>query len=468
MVFSSVFFLLVFLPLFFAVYCITPRRLRCLLLLMGSLFFYAWGEPAYLMLIVTEIVLAWVIAIGIEFALDKDRHGMACAVCALGIFAILGCMAWFKYGMLFAETYVKLTDISAVIPQIALPMGISFYSFQIMSYLWDVYRGKTKALYNPIRLGAYIAMFPQLIAGPIVRLTDVEKDLAAPRVSLEETWEGMMRFICGLGKKVLLANHLAMTAETIFNNPAECLSPGLIWIGAGVYALEIYFDFSGYSDMAIGLGRMLGFRFPENFNYPYISRSAQEFWHRWHMTLSGWFRDYVYIPLGGSRRGLPRTCINQMIVFLLCGLWHGASWNFLIWGAYWGLFLCIERIPLIKRNLPRIPTILRWSGTMAVVLVGWVLFQEGTISTRIDYLAVMFGLRAATPIFPIAELFTPKLLLVLGASVVACVPFVPHLRVRLTGTGWMVIRNLLMLLVLAMCIILLVGGTYNPFIYFRF
>ena len=477
MVFSTPLFLFVFFPVFFGLYLLLPARAKIPWLLIGSLVFYAWGEPAHVFLMAGEILLIWGIGLGIQRARDRGRPRLASLLLFLGVLLILGALVYFKYANLFVTGFRRLTGVRIRWKTVALPIGISFYSFQALSYLVDVRRGRFPAQRNLIRLGAYISMFPQLIAGPIVRYDQVARDLDAlargeSRPGLSDLYGGMGRMILGLGKKVLIANQIAAWCDPLWQTAPQNLSAPVVWLMAGMYALQIYYDFSGYSDMAIGMGRMLGFRFPENFRYPYAALSIRDFWRRWHISLSSWFRDYVYIPLGGSRRGAPRTLLNLMIVFALCGFWHGASWNFLLWGVYFGLFLCLERLPAF-RFLEKLPRLLRWLLSGAVVLVGWVLFQDLPLDTSLSLIGVMFG-APTTPSFPLISLFTWKRLLVLLIALPGVFPLLPALRKqletrpRLNGFLTRFALPAFQLLLLALAIAQLVSGTYNPFIYYRF
>src|SRR5215471_8104535 len=344
MVFSSPIFLFLFLPITLAVYFVLPKRARNTWLFAASLVFYGWGEPKFLAVMLASIICNFLLAQWIEKQGNRDR---ARRVLTLAVAINIGLLAFFKYTDFVVENLnTGLVDLGVrplTVPSIALPIGISFFTFHALSYVIDVYRGDARALRNPIDMGLYISLFSQLIAGPIIRYHDIAAQLRERWVTRSMFARGVSRFITGLGKKVLIANTLAVPVDLIFTIPSDQLTGGLAWLGVICYALQIYFDFSGYSDMAIGLGLMFGFRFLEKFNYPYISQSITEFWRRWHISLSNWFRDYLYIPLGGNRRGRLRGYFNLVIVFLLCGLWHGASWPFVLWGTWHGLFLVAER-----------------------------------------------------------------------------------------------------------------------------
>ena len=459
MVFASPIFLFAFLPVTLCVYYLFGKR--NIVLLAASLIFYAWGEPAYLLLMVLSILVNWLLALWIR---KCRRKVLLVAAVVLN----LGMLVVFKYADMLVSLLNSILPIALPMPRIALPLGISFYTFQVLSYVIDVWRGEIPAERNLLRLGTYISMFPQLIAGPIVRYSEIRETLSGPkRISLSDVGEGARRFCVGLGKKVLIANIVAQSADLAFDLGGELLGAGAAWFGAACYAMQIYFDFSGYSDMAIGLGRMLGFHFPENFNYPYISGSVREFWRRWHITLSVWFRDYLYIPMGGNRRGSARTILNLLVVFLLCGLWHGAGWNFVLWGLYHGLFLVAERIPVLQRKRAKIIGI---PLTLIIVLIGWVFFRTGTLAEAWSYLRAMAGFGGTLGIDSVTR---RTVLLTFAAGAAGCVPWLPFLAQKIKGNPRREqIADLLSVAgavgILILSVILLTGGTYNPFIYFRF
>ncbi|MGD8338870.1 MAG: MBOAT family protein, partial [Desulfobacterales bacterium] len=381
MLFSSIIFLFQFLPLCLLLYFLAGKRLRNLLLLIASLVFYAWGESYYVLLMLVSILVNYLCGLMIDrYRGRQAARGFLIAAIAFNVLSI----SVFKYANFLVDNLnTLLSQIGAgpiELAPIHLPIGISFFTFQAMSYAVDVYRRDAPVQRNPLNIGLYIALFPQLIAGPIIRYHDIAAQLIRRRVRLDDLSYGIERFVVGLGKKVLIANQVAIIADQVFSFPYETLTPGVAWLGVLCYTLQIYFDFSGYSDMAIGIGRMFGFHFLENFNYPYISRSIREFWRRWHISLSSWFRDYLYIPLGGNHRGPLRTYLNLLIVFFLCGLWHGASWNFVIWGLLHGLFLVIERLGF-EKILNRWWSPLRYLYVMLVVCTGWVFFRAENLSS---------------------------------------------------------------------------------------
>ena len=420
------------------------------LLLLFSLAFYAWGEPTYVFLMLGAILANYLLA----FRVRESRLVFVCAV-ALD----LGMLAVFKYLDLLISAANGLFRLNLPGAHLALPIGISFYTFQILSYVIDVRRGDVPPARNLVDFAAYVSMFPQLIAGPIVRYVDVAADLRRLNGDISTAAAGARRFCMGLAKKVLLANTLASAADTAFGMTGS-LNFGGAWAGLIAYALQIYFDFSGYSDMAIGLGKMLGFSFPENFRYPYVSLSVKEFWRRWHLSLSTWFRDYLYIPLGGSRRGKGRTLLNLLIVFALCGLWHGANWTFLLWGLWHGLFLCLERLSFMKKLQEALPKWVRWCYTALVVLLGWVLFRADNLGMALQYAGNLFSLEGVW----ISEVLTVQSGAALLAVIVCCLPLPRPRQNALTET----VYTLIALALLAACALCLAGGTYNPFIYFRF
>jgi len=461
MVFSSFTFLFLYLTLLLLGYFLIPRRLRGTrnaLLLLFSLFFYFCGGPKYLPLILLSILINY--AFGLLCASGR-RWTLLCAVTAN-----LLLLGWFKYAAFFARMLNSL-HVAVPVPQIPLPVGISFFTFQGLSYVIDVYRGEARAERSLSRVALYISLFPQLVAGPIVRYTDVAGELSARRENLDDFAAGALRFTFGLAKKMLLANNLGLMANETFSTQA--LSASAAWLGALAYTGQIYFDFSGYSDMAIGLGRMFGFHFAENFNYPYLSRSVTEFWRRWHMSLSGWFRDYVYIPLGGSRCGRAKQIRNVMAVWLLTGLWHGAAWNFVLWGAYFGLLLLGERF-LWRQALAKAPEWARHLYTMLIVLFGWVLFRCESLPALGTYLAAMFSPGQGFPGQSVYLLKQYGVYLLTG--VIASLPVKCWAEELLRRRGWEALRCwgpvALGLILLSLSFLQLISSTFNPFIYYRF
>jgi alginate O-acetyltransferase complex protein AlgI len=477
MVFSSDLFVFLFLPLILLGNGILSGKLRNLWLLFASLFFYAWGEGIYLLVMIVSITFNYVM--GLFVASRVNRSGIRWitggAVC--GNLALLG---FFKYGNFLAENWNAFAEPYGIpaldLDPVHLPIGISFFTFQAMSYVLDVRSQKVEVQKNPLRLALYVSLFPQLIAGPIVRYRDVARDIASRHVRREDLATGAWRFTVGLAKKMLLANVFAIPADLVFQSPVQEMTPAAVWVGVFAYTLQIYFDFSGYSDMAIGIGRMLGFHFLENFNYPYIASSVTDFWRRWHISLSTWFRDYLYIPLGGNRGGMFKTGRNLVVVFFLCGLWHGASWNFVVWGLFHGGFLVLER--LLKGPGPaKMGWGLGHAWTLAVVCIGWVLFRAETLSHAMLVMGTMFGAGDAIPILNAQQLITGELVFALCIGLPATTPVFPWIQSWASrtwntaiGTQWQftMARCILMTILLFVCGLKLAADTHNPFIYFRF
>ena len=464
MLFSSVPFLFYFLPAALLIYFAAPRQLKNAVLLLASLFFYAWGEPKYMLLMLVSIVQGY----GFGLLIEKHRGQKASKVfLTLSILVSLGLLGYFKYADFFLSSVNAVTGLSLPLLKLSLPIGISFYTFQTLSYTIDVYRRDVETEHNIIDFGAYVVMFPQLIAGPIVRYETVEQEIRERQVTMDDLAQGFRRFVVGLAKKLLLANQVAQVATIVYSgNPANYGSL-MYWLAAIAYTLQIYFDFSGYSDMAIGLGRMFGFHFLENFNYPYISLSVTEFWRRWHISLSTWFRDYVYIPLGGNRVSRGKWVRNILVVWGLTGLWHGADWNFLLWGLYYGVLLLIEKLWLGK-YLERLPKALRWLLCMIIVCIGWVMFNLTDFVQMRCALARMFSFThvALSQSFAADVSIVPPLLWMLPALVFST-PVCRRVHLG-ESCGAEIVRNVVCLALLAVCIVFSVSATFNPFIYFRF
>jgi alginate O-acetyltransferase complex protein AlgI len=473
MLFSSSIFLFAFLPIVLILYFISPRVLKNIILLAASLFFYAWGEPRYTILMLISILINYLFAL----IVDKKRENGTAVKWILGsmVTANLAILGFFKYANFFVDNVNGLLGTSINIPDIPLPIGISFYTFQAMSYVIDVYRKDGRVQKNPINMALYISLFPQLIAGPIVRYQTVADQINERRETIAKVAEGIRRFLIGLAKKMFLANNCGLIADQIFaQNPSE-MSMGLAWIGIIAYAMQIYFDFSGYSDMAIGLGKIFGFDFLENFNYPYISKSATEFWRRWHISLGSWFRDYVYIPLGGNRKGEARTYLNLLIVWFATGLWHGASWTFIAWGVYYGLLIMIEKAFLLK-FLKRIPAILQHMYALLIVLIGWVFFRSETFTYAFDYIKAMFGMNGMAMWDLKAEYYSHEHGVILLFAIIGATPLFKKLLDWLSSeygnkavvAGKSVALNTYYVALLVLSVIYVVSTTFNPFIYFRF
>lgn len=454
MVFSSILFIFYFLPLTLLLYYAGPSRLRNLVLLVMSLAFYSWGEPVYISIMLFSTVFDYGNGIAIEKCLSSGRKRAARAVLLLSVAGNLGILGFFKYSNFFIETVNAVGGTDFPLLELSLPIGISFYTFQTMSYTIDVYLGQARAQKNLVQFGAYVAMFPQLVAGPIVKYKDISGQLADRNVTAERFSYGISRFITGLSKKVLLANNIGMVWEQISGGNLAGLSAAEAWIGAAAFSFQIYFDFSGYSDMAIGLGELFGFHFQENFNYPYRSKSMTEFWRRWHISLGTWFREYVYIPLGGSRKGMKRQLRNLLIVWCLTGLWHGASWNFLVWGLYFGVFLTAEKLFLLRR-LEALPEWVSHTYCLIFVAVSWVIFAFDSMADVCTYVKSMFGLGSGGWIGEAALYYGETW----GVFFVVC---------ALCSLGIFKMKRAFLPVLFAASICFLAGGTYNPFLYFRF
>ena len=467
MLFSSIPFLYWFLPCVVLLYFAAPRGLKNTVLLLSSLFFYGWGEPVYVLWMLLAIVMAYLSGLLIERFRSTLR--LARAFLVLSVSFSLAMLGYFKYADFFIRNFNAVTGLAVPLLRMALPIGISFYTFQILSYTVDVYRGAVRAQKNFIDLAAYVALFPQLIAGPIVRYADVAAQLKERRHTPEKTALGMRRFLLGLGKKVLIANLLGELCS-IFRESND-KSVLFFWLYAAAYALHVYFDFSGYSDMAIGLGKIFGFDFRENFNYPFIAKSFTEFWRRWHMSLGSWFRDYVYIPLGGNRVSAPRHLLNILVVWMLTGFWHGAAWNFVIWGLYFAGLLILEKIWLLK-SLEGKPVIGHLYVTAAVT-VSFVIFDASDLQQAFSYLKAMFGgsgypLLSSEFLYYFRSYLVVFVIALFGATPL---PAKLHGRLRQTAAGEHVLtiaEPLALIALLLICTAFLVDGSYNPFLYFRF
>ncbi len=505
MVFSSLVFIMIFLPAVFVGSRITGlarKRWVNVFLLLASLLFYAWGEPVYVLLMLLSISVNYVLGLAMDSA-GPGKDGMRRLLLAADIVFNLGLLGYYKYYNFAVDTVNRIFHLEIHARRIPLPIGISFFTFQILSYMIDLYRKRYPAQRNPVSLALYISFFPQLIAGPIVRYADIERQLSERTVSVEKTAEGIRRFIYGLGKKVILANTLAHAADRIFSQPYRSISTPAAWVAAVFYTLQIYYDFSGYSDIAIGLGKMLGFDFLENFRYPYLSFSIREFWRRWHISLGTWFREYLYIPLGGNRKGKARTYLNLVIVFFLTGLWHGASFNFVLWGLYHGLFSILERLgfeKILKKCRP-----LAWIYTFLAVVLGWVWFRVEGLGEAWRFTRILFHLpagKASSEPLSIWVMVSHRavftaLIAILGMGLLQTLlrrvserkllrekafsgsslngtdeevrpEGVPE-RIALQAFPWLRWAELVWcLFVFLLSMVMLAGNTYNPFIYFRF
>ncbi|MFD1395886.1 MBOAT family O-acyltransferase [Kroppenstedtia eburnea] len=468
MVFSSLIFLFLFLPATLLIYYMSPKGLRNVVLLVASLIFYAWGEPVYILIMIFTTVFDYCNGL----LIDRYRHRkpIARAVLIGSIIGSLGILSFFKYAGFVLDNINQLFHLHIQAADLPLPVGISFYTFQTMSYVIDVYRGQIPVQRNIIHFGTYVTMFPQLVAGPIIKYGDIAKQLVSRKVTLEGFGEGAECFIRGLAKKVLLANNIGLLWANVKATPSEDLSILSAWLGIIAFTFQIYFDFSGYSDMARGLGKMFGFDLVKNFNYPYISKSITEFWRRWHISLGSWFREYVYIPLGGNRLGLLKQFRNLLVVWFLTGLWHGANWNFIIWGLYFGLFVTVEKLFLLKW-LQRSPTFMAHIYTLLIVIVGWVWFDFDHLASSLKFIGVMFGYGANG----IADdqafyaLSTHPVLLILLALCATPLPgkVLSHVKEKWGVAGAIAVPAVCFIL-MVLSTAYLVDDTYNPFLYFRF
>lgn len=459
MVFSSAVFLFVFLPVTFCIYFLLNDRYKNVWLLLTSLVFYSWGEPKYIVLINIEIILNYSMALIIK-KVHKNKIWVAVTICVN-----LLLLFYFKYFDFALENINGIFGTDIALKNIALPIGISFYTFQGMSYVIDVYRGDAGIQKNILNLGLYLSFFPQLIAGPIVRYADIEKWLHQRTVTTDSIYSGIRRFMSGFSKKILVADQLAPLADAAF--AGNGYSAPLAWTGAIAYTLQIYFDFSGYSDMAIGLGKIFGFDFPVNFNFPYISGSIKEFWRRWHISLSTWFRDYVYIPMGGSRRSSGRTYFNLFVVFLLTGIWHGASWNFVVWGLYYVCFLIMERMNW-GNILKKLPRLFQHAYAMTVIIIGWVFFRADDLGGALMYIKNMFTITNRSGIELIANL-NRQYIFCLIAGVIFSMPVTSCVK-KIMGRFkvYPFISGAILLFIFCVAIAYMVGSGFSPFLYFRF
>ncbi len=473
MVFSSPLFLFYFLPVILLLYYLVPRKQifwKNVVLLIGSLFFYAWGEPVYVLLMLFSIVMDYGLGLWLEH--EKTRGGHPGRVLALAVVLNLLLLGFFKYANFLIGTINGVTGLAIPLLELSLPIGISFYTFQALSYIIDLYRGEVEVQRSLLNFGTYVSLFPQLIAGPIVRMKTVAGELQDRQETFPEFSAGVRRFIVGLAKKALLANAAGEIWETVSAMEMESLPALTAWIGLAAYTFQIYFDFSGYSDMAIGLGRMFGFHFEENFRYPYVAASITDFWRRWHITLSTWFKEYVYIPLGGNRKGLAKQIRNILVVWLLTGIWHGAGWNFVVWGLYFGLILMLEKMGLL-RLLEKIPGFFRHIYTMFLVMLSWAVFAFDSLGQGMRFIGALFGggglVWNGQSLYLLYSSAVLLVLLILGSTEIprkAALLVGERLKARplLSTVGELG----LLLAGFALCVAYLVDASYNPFLYFRF
>ena len=458
MVFSSTLFLFIFLPITLAMYFICDKRLKNTWLLLASLFFYSWGEPIYLLLMLASITINYIFALLISKCQEVERNIEAKVLLTITVICNLAGLVYFKYWDFIITNVNQICSTDISLKNIALPIGISFFTFQAMSYVVDVYRGDAKVQKNIFNLGLYISLFPQLIAGPIVRYVDIEKQLDNRKTDMLQIYDGVKLFMIGFSKKILIADQLASLNDSIFKlNGASAPSA---WIGAIGYSLQIYFDFSGYSDMAVGIGKMFGFEFVNNFNYPYISKTIKEFWRRWHISLSTWFRDYVYIPLGGSRCKKGRAYFNLAVVFFLTGVWHGASWNFIIWGLYYAVFLILERL-FLEKLLQKLPLLVQHTYSLLVIIIGWVFFRAEDLSSAIEYIKNMFVINDNS-IRDMISVMNGRYIFCLVMGIIFSIPWMKKLDTS------RFVYDVILILVFILAICYMVGSGFSPFLYFRF
>lgn len=470
MIFSGTVFLYLFLPCVLLGYYVIFRKSRKwqnIFLLFASLFFYAWGEPTFVLVMLMSIFMNWAFGLLADKYKRENKKGAVKAVLAVTVIANLSILFVFKYLNFTCDVFSDIFGIDISIAKIALPIGISFFTFQAMSYVLDVYRGKGEVQKNILNVGLYISFFPQLIAGPIVRYETVADEIKNRKETADDFFDGFARFIVGLGKKVILANNFAVIADNAFDGGE--ISVAMSWLGAIAYTLQIYFDFGGYSDMAIGLGRMFGFHFLENFNYPYISKSITEFWRRWHISLGTWFRDYVYIPLGGSRVGKKRLILNLFIVWMLTGIWHGANWTFILWGFMYFILLTAEKLTGFYKQDVKCPGAVKWIYTMFFVVMGWVLFRADSLGSAWEYMKSMFGLAGNAFSDELFITSVKQISIYLPFGILFSFPVVPKLREKVKQNTFTDIAYCTAMIALfAFSLVGLIGNSYNPFIYFNF
>ena len=467
MVFSSLVFIFIFFIGIMLIYYAVPKKLKNLVIFLSGVIFYAWGEPLYILVMLGSTLIDYTAGI---LLWKFDKNNTVRRICLIvSLLMNLGLLGVFKYGGFVVDNVNNIFATAFDNPNLPLPIGISFFTFQSMSYTIDMYLRKIKVQKNPITFGAFVNLFPQLVAGPIVRYDDIARELDDRTIDLDCIYSGIIRLITGMGKKVLLANSVGMLWDTVIASDLGSSSVLTVWLGIIAYTLQIYFDFSGYSDMAIGMGRMMGFNFPENFNYPYLSKSISEFWRRWHMTLGAWFRSYVYIPLGGNRKGTGRTVFNLAVVWAATGVWHGADWTFIIWGALYGVVIIMERL-FLGKLLEKTPSPIRWIYTMLLVMLGWVLFASPDLATAGQYMAVMFGgsgiLVDDTALY---LLLNYGIVLVVGifAATDAWKIIVEKLSAKIP-TVINYVTPFAKIGLFLVCIAYLVDASYNPFLYFNF
>jgi len=467
MLFSSMTFIFMFLPIVCGLYYLVRKNVNLanMLLLLASILFYAWGEPRYVAIMLMTIIVNYIGAIGVDKYKQYKRP-----ILIATILADLGFLFYFKYFNFVMENVGNLFNADIPFLEVIMPIGISFYTFQAMSYLIDVYRGDTPVQRDIYKLALYVCLFPQLVAGPIVKYHDVADQIDNRTITYERVVYGVRRFIIGLAKKMLLANTMGAVADSIFSQPVSDFGPGIAWLGAIAYSFQLFYDFSGYSDMAIGLGRIFGFKFLENFNYPYISKSITEFWRRWHISLSTWFREYLYIPLGGNRISKRRTYLNLFIVFLATGIWHGAAWTFIIWGIWHGIFIVIERLTGIHKRIGTWKlSLFQHIYTILAFVIGWVIFRADNIKYALQYIGNMFGMVKTNPIYKLPYYIDNVEIIVLLVCFLCSVPLFRNvLQVDIRHKIANISINVWLMVLFVLSWATIAASTYNPFIYFRF
>ena len=470
MLFSSMTFLFVFLPVTLAVYYLAPAQMRNLVMLAASLFFYAWGEPVYIILMLLSILMNYYCGLDIDGKRNSPQLARRSLIFAVAANVLV--LGFFKYYGLIMETVNGTLPVDIPYRVLPLPIGISFYTFQALSYIVDVYRGEARAQKKFTWFASYICMFPQLIAGPIIRYVDIEEQLRQRSFGIVKFGRGAMFFIRGLAKKVVIANSIGTVYEQVMQLPVGTVSVLTSWVGCLAYAFQIYFDFSGYSDMAVGLGKMFGFEVRRNFHYPYVSKSITEFWRRWHISLSTWFREYVYIPLGGNRCGGQRNMVNLILVWALTGLWHGAEWNFLFWGLYYGVLLILEK-HVWGALMDRLPGVIQHIYTFVLVMVGWVFFFSPDLGSALDYIGMMFGMGASAladrqAVFLLTTHWLLFLLCILGSSSIGWTILRAFMESYKKGRTQRIMSCVIYMGIFLVSVAFLVTETFNPFLYFRF
>lgn len=471
MVFSSTLFIFFFLPIILAGYYLLKVEYRNIYLLVVSLIFYAFAKPKFILVLLSSILINYIMGLLINYAKSNFNVILNRLILAITVILNLGLLFYFKYMNFFISSVNEICKSNIALINVALPLGISFFTFQGMSYIFDLYMGKVQVQKNFINIALYMSFFPKLAQGPITRYRDINGQIDSRECNIDKFYDGVTRFIIGLAKKVIIADQIGYVVDQIFSKSPNENSMAIAWVGAICYTIQIYFDFSGYSDMAIGLGKMFGFEFMENFNYPYISKNLTEFWRRWHISLSTWFRDYVYIPLGGNRTG--NMYFNLFVVFLVTGIWHGAAWNFIIWGLWHGLFLIIEKILKVKNIKIKAPVFIKQLYTILIVLLGWVLFRAPNLNYAINYIGVMFGVVAVKNVgFTAFWYLTPKIIALIVISLIASIPLKDLLKnVYKTVEGTyleFVGKNLYLIFIFVISIMCVMTSTYNSFIYFKF